>query len=418
MWVSEWERGWQLTLSVSEPNFAAFFRDEALALTPLIKLFADISEVAPAKHRGELVTWSEIALNIGIVFGFVMSLLLAPMNDGTEWRAMFLVGTILPMVMLYLVKAVMPESPRWLVANGQEAEAKQILRRIYPADFNVDPVVEDIKEALSREAAAEKSVGWQTILAPSPAIRRMLMVGAGMAIAQQAVGIDAIQNYLLDVIKDTGIDSHKKETYVLIFLGVIKLVFIIVGGKLFDTRGRKPLLLASLLGMAGSLLLVSISFFVNGGSSAGFIVFGLALYLAFFSIGMGPGAWLIASEVFASSIRAKAMSVATFCNRATATLMSSTSLSVAKAIGWDGFFMLLVVVCLIVLVYLYFYLPETKGRSLEEMSVYFAEITNDRSILDVEAKIRGNRSIEMSAAPSSPSDGTGDNSPPVGNEIM
>ena len=125
-------------------------------------------------------------------------------------------------------------------------------------------------------------------------------------------------------------------------------------------------------------------------------IFGLALYLSFFSVGLGPGAWLIPSEVFATSIRAKSMSVATFFNRVTATLMASTFLTTSQATGWTGFFLMLAAVCVISMVFIHFALPETKGHSLEDMSVYFAEITGDKSILEAEAKLSKDRgSIEM-----------------------
>jgi MFS family permease len=114
--------------------------------------------------------------------------------------------------------------------------------------FNVDLVVQDIKEALERERIAEEAVGWNVILFPTPAIKRMLMVGIGTAIAQQAVGIDAIQYYLIDVLEESGVDSEKGRLGILMMLGVLKLVFIVVGGKLFDRRGRRPLLFVSLVG--------------------------------------------------------------------------------------------------------------------------------------------------------------------------
>jgi len=116
-------------------------------------------------------------------------------------------------------------------------------------------------------------------------------------------------------------------------------------------------------------------------------VVGLALYLAFFSTGLGPGNWVVVSEVFATSIRAKAMSVAVLPNRITATIMASTFLSVADWLTWPGFFLVLAGVCLLSALFLFIYLPETKGKSLEEMSLYFAEITGDRSILDVEERL-------------------------------
>ena len=147
------------------------------------------------------------------------------------------------------------------------------------------------------------------ILFPSPAFKRMLLVGVGTAIAQQAVGIDAIQYFLVYILDESGIKSRIAQTWILIVLGFIKLPAIVLAGHLFDRKGRRPLFFVSLLGMSVSLLLVSFAFIGNA-NSEGFAVFGLALYLAFFSIGMGPGAWLIPSEVFSTMIRAKAMSVA------------------------------------------------------------------------------------------------------------
>jgi MFS family permease len=114
--------------------------------------------------------------------------------------------------------------------------------------FNVDFVVQDIKEALERERIAEQALGWNVILFPTPAIKRMLMVGVGTAIAQQAVGIDAIQYYLIDVLEESGVESEKWRLGILMMLGMLKLVFIVVGGKLFDRRGRRPLFFTSLVG--------------------------------------------------------------------------------------------------------------------------------------------------------------------------
>ena len=147
------------------------------------------------------------------------------------------------------------------------------------------------------------------ILFPSPAFKRMLLVGVGVAITQQDVGIDAIQYFLVYILDESGIHSRSAQMAILIMLGVIKLVVIVLAGHLFDRKGRRPLFIVSLLGMSVALMLVSFAFIGNA-NSEGFAVFGLALYLAFFSLGMGPGAWLVPSEVFSTMIRAKAMSVA------------------------------------------------------------------------------------------------------------
>ncbi|CAJ1911279.1 unnamed protein product [Cylindrotheca closterium] len=215
----------------------------------------------------------------------------------------------------------------------------------------------------------------------------MLIVGLGTAIAQQAVGIDSIFLYMDDLIKASGIESETTQLAILMLLGITKLFFVFVGGKLIDNLGRRPLLMASLIGMCVSLIIIAFT------EKAAQIV-GMAFYFAFFSIGMGPGAWLIPSEVFATSIRAKGMSLATVLNRTFAAIVASTFLSTSEAIGLKGYFLMLAAVCLLFTALFYFYLPETKGRSLEDMTLYFAEITNDRSILDAEAALRKDE-VEM-----------------------
>jgi MFS family permease len=263
------------------------------------------------------------------------------------------------------------------------------------SDYDVSPILLDMKEAIDREVTAGKTMGWDMVLFPTPAFRRMILVGVGIAIAQQAVGIDAIQYFLVYILRESGIDNRSEQMGILILLGSVKLVFIYVGGRLFDRKGRRPLFFVSLCGMATALMLLSVNFFGNSNSSI-LTIMGLAFYLAFFSLGVGPGSWLIPSEIFATCIRAKAMSIATFMNRLTATLMSSTFLSTANAMSWAGFFMLLACVCFIILGFIYLFLPETKGRSLEDMSIYFAEITGDRRILDAEARItREREAVEL-----------------------
>lgn len=319
-----------------------------------------------------------------------MGLFLADLNIGLQWRLMFLFGAILPCVMIFLVLKVMPESPRWFVAQNQDENAKHVLSQVYPPNFNVDLVIADIRESLERERMAEQTTGWSVLLSPSPAFRRMLMIGWAVAIAQQATGVDALQYYLVDVIESSGVTNERVQSLLLIILGLIKLAFILVGGKFFDIKGRRPLFFISLIGMAVALLLLAILYFASpydDPNTLALIIF-LGIYLASFSIAMGPGAWLIPSEIFTTSIRAKAMSVATMLNRATATLMSTTFLTTKDSIGWAGFFLLMCAVCLIMCAFLYKFLPETKGRSLEDMSIYFAEITGDNSILEAEKKLR------------------------------
>jgi MFS family permease len=340
-----------------------------------------------------LVTYSEIALNIGIVFGFSTGLIFAPMRDNIEWRCMLAFGTVLPILMiLLLMTGVMPESPRWLVSKNRINDARTILQTIYPPG-DIDHVINDIRESITLEQITEQhAVGWNIILRPTPAIRRMMFVGVGTAVAQQAVGIDAIQYYLIDVIERLGIPSGTYQSnIILILLGTLKLAMIVVGGHLFDRHGRRPLFFISLVGMSIALISISAIFFMETSSLSSItniaVIVGLAFYLSFFSVGIGPGGWLIPSEVFSLSIRGKAMSIATVCNRIAATLMSSTFLSTVSVIGWSGFFFMLFLICIVIFTFMYYYLPETNGQSIEKMALYFAEITDDTYILDAEARI-------------------------------
>jgi len=356
-----------------------------------------IAEVTPSKHRGELVTWSEIATNVGLVFGFSTGLTFASVPESIRWRYMCLLGGVFPIIMLFLVAFVMPESPRWLVANNKDDQAMDVLKKLYPVDYDVEPIVEEIKEALERDEAAEKAAGWKAIFRPTPALRRMLLVGIGISVGQQVVGIDAIQYYLLDVLAQSGIQSNIALNGILLALGIIKMIFVAVGGKFFDRSGRRPMLFISLLGMAASLFVVSAAFYSSSTPTAAVIVPALAAYLASFSIGMGPGAWLIPSEVFATSIRAKAMSLASGANRFTGFLFATTFLSTANAMGYGSFFLMVGFLSILVCAYLYFLLPETNGKTLEEMTVYFAEVTGDTAVLGAENKIlnRRRKVVEM-----------------------
>lgn len=308
---------------------------------------------------------------------------------------MFGLGAVLPCVMIILVIFVMPESPRWLVQKNKEEKAIPILRKIYSEerDFDVGPILSDMKKSIEKDA--KESVGWEVLFFPSPAIKRMLIVGVCIAASQQLVGIDAIQYFLSFILYESGLRNRTIQSLVLISLGFIKLISIFVAGTMFDRSGRRPMLFFSMGGMIVALLMISLSFHhtttndddeqenqnENQNKNAVVIITGLSIYLASFSLGMGPGAWLIPSEIFTLSIRGKAMSVATFFNRGAGALMSSTFLTIADKITYSGFFLLLAFINILILVFIYLYVPETKGKALEDMAEYFAEITHDENIL-------------------------------------
>jgi MFS family permease len=264
-----------------------------------------IAELAPAHVRGALVSWAEAGDALGVVLGFATSLV----TD--NWRIMMALGATIPAVMLYVSNFVLPESPRWLLRNGQELAARAVLARTILVtttnttttttttvctgsstdedDTNssggggeqerqrkeqeqddetketiVDGMINEMKQSLEYERASSESVGWEAIfIRPSPSVQRMLLLGVGIAILQQAVGIDSIMFYLMFVIQQSGITDVTHQTIVLILLGVVKLVFVFVGARLFDESGRRPILFTSLVGCAGSLVVLSAAFYID-----------------------------------------------------------------------------------------------------------------------------------------------------------
>ena len=137
--------------------------------------------------------------------------------------------------------------------------------------------------------------------------------------------------------------------------------------------------------MIVGLLITAFSFFLNAPWLG---IAGLAIYLSGYSSGLGPGAWLIPSEIFALSIRAKGMSIATLLNRTIATIQVSTFLSLAQAVGYGGYFIFVAAICTIMWFFFHVYLPETKGKNLEAMSSYFAKITHDNTFIEADQRIR------------------------------
>lgn len=335
-----------------------------------------IAEVSPPQHRGRLVTWSETATNVGILLGFISGFAFRDSGEG-GWRAMIALGAVIPCVLLVLIKTFMPESPRWLVAKGRSEEARLILRRCYPPSANTDDVINQIQAAIEEERRASNAYGWSALLIrPTKTTKRMLIVGVGIAASQQLTAIEAIQYYILYILADAGVKTRSQQFAILLCIGVIKVLVIVVAGRLFDhpRLGRKPLLTLSNAGCAGCLVLLALATATN---SAPLAILALALYVTFFSLGAGPGIWLVASEVFSLGIRGKAMSLATTANRALATVIGATFLSLKNVLGDVGFLLFFALLCCGNVLFIRCYVPETKGKSLEEMLLYFEELSGE-----------------------------------------
>ena len=340
-----------------------------------------IAEISPAGGRGYFVTWSEIAIAGGQTLGFAAGLVVESVLSGWtgSWRVIIGCGILTPCALLVAVAFVMPESPRWLAIHGREGDARAVLRGLGLRDETVERTL----GAISDEHSVEEGSLWELLASRrelKPAVRLILIVGIGAAVAQQINGCDAVFFNFLFALEATGISTVWVAYGVLLGLGVVKLLTAVLCSHLLDSVGRRPLILTSAFGVAAALFVLAIeyAFCVPLRDNVAYQVLVVATfycYIFLFELGLGPGCWLVPSEVFYNQIRMRAMTLATFANRMTTTGAVVTAISIQDAWSWSGFFSWYASMATCAAVFLYVYLPETKGKSLEAMYKYFEEIT-------------------------------------------
>eukprot|EP00250_Pteridium_aquilinum_P005844 c15871_g1_i1 orf=152-2017(-) len=356
------------------------------------------AEVAPAGIRGSLVSLPEIFINVGILLGYVSNYVFSGLPANIAWRIMLLLG-ILPALSLAVGVMFMPESPRWLVMQTRIDEARIVITRTSSSPEEAEQRLLEIMEAagfvdnnrdtlegLSNAQKADNSGHnvWRELLWPTPAVKRMLVVLLGIQFFQQATGIDATVYYSPDAFKSAGIASKSGVIAGTVAMGFTKCVFILVAVFYLDRAGRRPLLLVSTTGITVCLASIALCFsLIEGGmgsnmettSSTGplavFIVILVCCYVAFFSIGMGPVCWVLTTEIFPLRLRAQAASLGIVINRLSSSIVSLTFLSMARAMTYMGTYIVFTGVSLCSLLFIYFCVPETKGKTLEEVAKFF-----------------------------------------------
>jgi sugar porter (SP) family MFS transporter len=318
-----------------------------------------ISEVAPKSIRGTLVFLNQLALTLGILLAYLVDYLFTKVPDGWRWM---LGLAIVPALALGLGMAKMPDSPRWLIMRNRGGQARTVLQKIRGTQA-VDPELEEIHNSLATEGSSK----WSDLL--SPALRFPLIIGIGLAVFQQVTGINTVIYYAPTILEFSGLKSAGASILATTGVGVINVLFTIVGSWFVDRAGRRPLLLTSLTGMAISLGLLAISFQLPElASSLGVaVVLILMLYVASFAIGLGPVFWLLISEIYPLNVRSKAMSVATVANWGANLIVAVTFLSIVQALGRPGAFWLYAILTVASVIFTYKLVPETKDRTLEQI---------------------------------------------------
>ncbi len=320
-----------------------------------------ISEIAPVDIRGKLVSINQVALTSGIVISYIIDYAFA---GSQAWRWMFALAVI-PAASFGIGLLFIPDSPRWLVDRGHAEQARAVLERIR-APGQVEGELSEI-----RHSAAQQMGHWSELL--SPLLRPAMIVGIGLAVAQQITGINTVIYYAPTIFRFAGLSSASAAILASVGVGVVNVVLTVVAMQLIDRVGRRPLLLASLAGMALSLFVLGMAFSLPqlSGSLGWIAVISLMVYVGSFAVGLGPVFWLMLSEIYPLRIRGRAMSVGTVANWSANLIVALSFLTLTQVLGKPATFWLYGAVSIGAWFFSFFLVPETKGRSLEEIEAHW-----------------------------------------------
>ncbi|KAJ9549248.1 hypothetical protein OSB04_021791 [Centaurea solstitialis] len=338
-----------------------------------------IAEISPTISRGSFTSFPEIFINLGILLGYVSNYAFSGFPSHINWRIMLAVG-ILPSVFIAFALCIIPESPRWLVMQNRVDEARSVLMKTNEIEAEVEERLSEILKAAgigTGENPEEKAV-WRELLSPSPSLRRMLVTGFGIQCFQQITGIDATVYYSPEILQTAGIEEKSRLLAATVAVGITKTLFILVAIMLIDKVGRKPLLYVSTTGMTICLCGLAISLSLFRGTSLGVALAILSICgnVAFFSIGIGPVCWVITSEIFPLRLRAQASALGAVGNRVCSGVVAMSFLSVSRAISMAGTFSIFTVLSALSVAFVYKLVPETKGKSLEQIELLFQKDRN------------------------------------------
>lgn len=316
-----------------------------------------LSEISPKEKRGQIVSFHQLAITFGILFSYLINYFCAGLES--NWRYMLLFGAA-PALVLFIAMLIQNDTPRWLVLKGRNEEAKKVLLK-FDNNSNVENEIEEIKGTLNNKSAKFT----KKLLAP-------LVVGIGIMAVQIATGINAMFYYAPTLFKMAGFSSDKSALFVTIFIGLINFLMTFVAIALVDKLGRKPLLYVGISGMMISLFVLSAVFMTDCSLAKYLAVIFCALYIVCFSFSIGPIGLLLISEIFPLNFRGRAMSIAIVANFLLNFIVTGIFPVLLDKLGGAMTFLIFAIICVISLFFIYFFVPETKGVSLEEIEKRWA----------------------------------------------
>ncbi len=315
-----------------------------------------ISEIAPPKYRGALVSLNQLAISVGILLSYIVDYFFSSQG---AWGSMLLVG-VFPALALLLGHFCLPDSPRWMVFSGKKTMAHAVLQKIRNSKKKADQEIEEIHANIHLQKG-------DIFTLFTPKIRPSLVVGAGLAILQQVTGINTILYYAPTIFQKAGFFNDTAAILATMGVGVVFVLFTILSLAMIDTLGRRALLFWGLSLMAIGLLGLSLSFAFQDEVALlqTLSVIIMMVYIIGFSIGLGPVMWLMISEVFPLKFRAVGASVSTCINWACNWIVAISFLPMTVFFGTSTTFFFYFLVTVIGIFFVYRFVPETKGISLE-----------------------------------------------------
>ena len=323
-----------------------------------------IAEVAPARIRGRLVSFNQLFNTVGNLVVFSVAALIANLNSEQwnvdyGWRVIFATGLV-PAIVFVLLLRFIPESPRWLMRQGLEDRARAVLERVNPSRQKAGEQLEEIRATLQGEGSSSEL---RELLRPS--LRKALVVGFFVALFQQITGINAIFYYAPEIFKDAGLPATDALSST-VLIGIVLVAATLVSLVIIDRAGRRRLLVIGASAMTALQAGIGTVFLAPEPDGVLLLILILA-YVAFFAVSFGTVAYVLIAEIFPTRVRGAAASVATFALWGGNFFVSQFFPILVDGVGSSWTFYLFAAICAVALIFVLWLVPETKGRSLEEI---------------------------------------------------